>query len=236
MNKILRGTKLVYEGFVYENGVWKYNSSSALAKYKPDGRVVQFLKDYIDFVFFSGIISEVTKIWLDSPESSPTVAVQLYNDKKDNESERIPMKKVNNHVYYDGKRLLECFVNDEMIVDLLIRDGKDIDMYEASLKNAVQRKAGKSLFGEYYTIKTPLSMNKEKPNDVEITEALLALEPYAKVKVEEVEKKLSGELAGVIGYVNYIYSKTNRTQEEEELVNRFINSIIFDFVDFSDIY
>ncbi len=234
MNKILRGTKLVYEGFVYEDGVWKYNAASALAKYKPDGRVVQFLRDYIDFVMFSGVVSDVTKIWLESSESSPTAAVKLYNERKANKSEKIPMKKVNNHIYYDGKRLLECFVNDEMIVDLLLHNGKNIDIYEASLKNAVQRRSGKSLFSEYYSIQVPLGINKVKPDDVEVTKALLVLEPYAKVKVEEAERKLSGELAGVIGYVNYIYSKSNRTAEEEDLLDRFRRGIVFNF-DFSDI-
>ena len=69
MSSILRYTKLAYETFREVNGVLKVNTSSQVGKMGLSDRSYAFLKSYIDFVMNSGVISEVTKIYLKSIES-----------------------------------------------------------------------------------------------------------------------------------------------------------------------
>lgn len=214
MKKILRGTRTIYRSFVRENGKWRYIPTSDISRWKPDQRTLTFFAEYLDFVMYSDILSDVTKIWMDSIENQPTDAIRLYNEDKP-KRERIPVKKVYNHIDYDGTRLLRYFP-DDMLGNIILKEG-DMNVYEACLQDAVRQKYGKSLLKEILTINVPTGIEKERPSDDDIWSFLFLIEPYTRSKVVQVEAEIP---ANVARYINYISAKTDRTPEEEELLER----------------
>ena len=139
MSSILRYTKLAYETFREVNGVLKVNTSSQVGKMGLSDRSYAFLKSYIDFVMNSGVISEVTKIYLKSIENNPMDAIRAYNSLNEG-YKLITPKQASNHIHYDTKRLLELFP-DDMLMKIMHKKG-DIQFYEDVLQNAINRKMG----------------------------------------------------------------------------------------------
>lgn len=102
MSSILRYTKLAYETFREVNGVLKVNTSSQVGKMGLSDRSYAFLKSYIDFVMNSGVISEVTKIYLKSIENNPMDAIRAYNSLNEG-YKLITPKQASNHMINDAK-------------------------------------------------------------------------------------------------------------------------------------
>lgn len=214
MARILRHTKMAYEAFVEVNGNLKVNTSSVIGRMKLDDRVMTFLKDYVDFVMNSGVISETTKIYIKSFEHSPMEAIKSYNDTNTG-FKQIPAKKAQNHIYYDTKRLQQLFP-DDMILNIITKKS-DIEVYETMLQNAINKKMGKSLLGKQSVLKIPAIVNVERPSDEEIDNFFMMYAPYTHRVVEVVESELP---KNVIGYINYIANKAKPSEEELALINR----------------
>ena len=214
MKKILKGTRTIYKCFVKENNQWKYIPASVISKWEPDARALAFFSEYLDFVMSGGILSDITRIWMDSIEDKPTDAVKLYNENKP-EWEKIVMKKVYNHIDYDGNRLLRCFP-DDMIANIIRKTG-DMDFYEQCLQDAVHKKYGQSFLSEHLVLRVPSGFEKERPSDNDIFEFLYTIQGYTRTAVEKKEAELP---VNVAKYINYIAAKTDRTPEEEEILER----------------
>ncbi len=214
MKKILKGTRTIYRCFRKENNQWKYIPTSVISQWEPDSRALAFFTEYLDFVMSGGILSDTTRIWMDSIEDQPTAAVRLYNENKP-EVEKIVMKKVYNHIDYDGNRLLRYFP-DDMIINIIRKTG-DMDFYEQCLQDAVQKKYGQSFLSEHLIFRVPLGFVKERPSDSDIFEFICTIQGYTRATVQKREAELPGNVAK---YINYIAMKTDRTPEEEEILER----------------
>lgn len=214
MAAILRYTKLVYNAFKEVNGSLKVDPSSVLGRKKLDSRSMAFFADYIDFVMNGNILSEETKIYIRAIEDSPADIVRAYNSYQ-SDYKQITSKQLFNHMYYDTKRLLELFP-DDMILNIIYKKG-DIAFYEDALRNAIYKKTGKSLLGKMTILKLPAIVCKERPSEKEIENFMMLFAPYTKKRIQWVE----GELPrNIVGYLNYISSKSKPTEEEKELLER----------------
>ena len=214
MARILRHTKMAYQTFVEDNGNLKVDTSSAIGRMKLDNRAMTFLKNYVDFVMNSGVISETTKIYIKSFENSPTEAIKTYNATNAG-FKQIPVKKAQNHLYYDSKRLQQLFP-DDMILNIITRKG-DIEVYESMLQNAINKKMGKSLLGKQSVLKIPAIVNPERPSDEDIDHFFMMYAPYTHKVVNVIESELP---KNVIGYINYIANKAKPSDEEKALLDR----------------
>lgn len=214
-SSILRYTKIVCEAFPEVKGKLKYESNSMIGRLKLDDRHLNLLYNYADFVLHSGIVSEATKIYLTSIETSPMDAIRAYNRINEGVYGEISAKKASNHLYYDTKRLLELFP-DDMLANIIYKKG-DIAFYEDMLRNAISKKTGKSLLGKISIFQIPAAISKEKPTEEELDNFFMLFAPYTKSMVKYVNSQLSRD---VIGYLNYIASKSNKTPEEKEILDR----------------
>ena len=215
MASILRYTKEVYKTFKEVNGNYKLDTTSLIGKLKLKDEDYAFLASYLDFVMNSGVLSSETKIYITSIENNTTDAVRAYN--LNNPSYQISTKKMTNHIYYDTKRLLELFP-DDMITKIIYRKG-DLEIYKAMLENALKTRCKKTLLKEVSILALPSTILSEKPTDKEIDEFFVMFSPYTKKIISIVESELS---RNVIGYINYISSKSKNsiTDEEREIISR----------------
>ena len=214
MSSILRYTKLAYETFREVNGVLKVNTSSQVGKMGLSDRSYAFLKSYIDFVMNSGLISEVTKIYLKSIENNPMDAIRAYNSLNEG-YKLITPKQASNHIYYDTKRLLELFP-DDMLMKIMHKKG-DIQFYEDVLQNAINRKMGRNTLGKISVLQLPAIPSSEKPTDDELDRFFTMLAPYTKNRIKYVEEKIPKQ---AVSYINYISTKKNPTADEQEILQR----------------
>ena len=215
MANILRHTKVAYQAFKEDHGVYKLDTTSQIGRMKLPDRHMNFLRDYIEFVMNSNTISEVSKIYIRSIETNPMDAIRTWNNFQNEEYAKIPDKKASNHIYYDTKRLLELFP-DDMIINVINKKA-DLDTYETLLKVAISKKAGKSLLNKMSTLRIPVTVNSERPTDEEIDYFFMLFSPYVNRVVKQVEDELPRD---VIGYINYLSQKSKMTAEEKEVIDR----------------
>ena len=66
-------------------------------------------------------------------------------------------------------------------------------------------------------LKMPGTVNSERPSDEAINEFFIMFAPYTKKSIAEVEQLMPKE---VVGYINYIANKKERSDDEEALIQR----------------
>lgn len=215
MAEILRYTKMVSDAFLEVNGVLKLSMSSQIGKRKLSDRKINFLREYLRFVKESGLLSKASMIYLESIESDPNKAIRTYNATS-GKYKQISAKKAYNSFYYDAKKLAQLFP-DDMIKNVIFYKC-DMEFYETTLQNAINRKVGKAFLGKMTILKLPPMVSKEKPADIELDTFFYLLAPYTKEAIERVEKEIP---KNVVGYINYIGSKKEHTEEEKAILDRF---------------
>lgn len=217
MSKLLKITRTLYRTFPKRNGQYKLNPSSVLSGRHPEADTCAFLTEFLDFVMNSGVISDVTMVYITSMEDTPREIAYTYNETHD-ASEQITPKMLANHRDYDEKRLAKYF--DETLLTELLAGKGDVDICRAALNHAIQERLGKSPLNGMTLLKLPRTFCTTPPNELELNLFLHMLEPYTKRVMAAVEAELSPE---VMGYINYISAKPSRTVEEEELLDRIRN-------------
>lgn len=214
MNQQIKSIKILYRAFYKVNGQYKLNPASPLAHRHPAADTCTFLGDYLDFVMNSGLLSDVTKAYITSMEDTPREIARVYNENRE-ENEQITTKMLANHRDYDEKRLAKYF-DGALIRDLLGGKG-DVNICRAALNHAVQERLGKSLLNGLTSLKLPRIFCTTPPDTLDLNLFLYMIEPYTKRVIHSVEAELSPE---VVGYINYLSAKTNRTEEEEKILQK----------------
>lgn len=214
MSDFLRYTKMVSDAFVEVNGNLKIDPSSQLGKRKLSDRTMNFLKEYIKFVKESGLLSEPTMIYMESIEHNPMDAIRTYNATSGT-YKQISARKAYNSFYYDTKKLTQLFPDD--MLKKVIFTKCDIEVYEATLRAAINKKMGKSFLGKMTVLKLPSTVCQEKPADDELDMFFTLFEPYTKEAIRQAEELIP---KNVVGYINYIASKKDQTEEEKAILNR----------------
>lgn len=213
MSNIIRYTKEVYKSFKEDNGRFKIDASSMIAKRKLGDKANNFLADYITFVMKSNVISEVTKTYIESIETKVSDVVIVYN--LNNQYKQITAKQMHNHLYYDEKRLCNLFAED-MIMNIIYKKA-DISLYETMLVSAKSKKANKSLLAKQCVLELPTVISNEVPTEEETDNFFMIYTPYARKIAEEIIKQLP---TSVIGYINYLSNKSDLTKKEKAYLAR----------------
>lgn len=214
MSDFLRYTKMVSDAFVEVNGNLKMDTSSQIGRRKLSDRAMNFLKEYIKFVKESGLLSEPSMIYLESVEHNQMDAIRTYNATS-GAYKQISARKAYNSFYYDTKKLTQFFP-DDMLKNVIFTKC-NIEVYEATLQAAINKRMGKSFLGKMTILKLPSTVCQEKPSDNELDMFFSLFEPYTKESIEQVEKMIP---KNVVGYINYIASKREQTVEEKAILNR----------------
>lgn len=214
MNRIMYYTKEVCEAFKEVNGKMKIDMTSRLGRMKLDDRRLAFLSRYDNFVLHSGVVSEVTRIYLNSVESNPHEAVRVYNERR-GELGKFKSKKVSNHLYYDTKRLLEFF-DDDMLPNV-IHKKDDITLYEGMLEAAINKKMGLNKLQENCVLKLDSGVSNEVPSEDAINNFFMLYAPYTKKMVGRVTEQIP---VNVVRYFNYILNKRGLSDDERLLIQR----------------
>ncbi len=214
MSEIMRYTKLTYEAFVLKKGSFKFNPYSMIGKRQLPQRSIEFLRSYLEFVWNAGLLSEISKIYISSIETSVKDAFHTYNQLHE-EKEQIDLKKASNHLYYDAIRLKRYFP-DTMLKDVIYGKG-NLDTYESLLNQAIDGKREKSILNRHSILNIPYSMNRERPDEEKIDEFFRLYAPYTKWTAKEVIEQLPVE---VIGYINYLSGKKDLQREEQAILER----------------
>lgn len=221
MKNILRHTKVVYQSYQEVNGKYKLNPTSYLGKRKLDNSTNNFLRHYLEFVMNSKkLISDITKIYITSMDDRPTDIVSAYNGS--GLKEKITVKQLSNHMYYDAKRLGSLFP-DDMLYNVMHGKG-DLTKYEVLLENAVIQMQGETLLSRNCVLKLPIGISSEKPTELELDSFFMLFAPYTKKIIGSVEEQLPRQ---VVRYLNYLSCKKTLTEEEQAIMGR-LNSIIED--------
>ena len=214
MNQILRSIRVLYRSYRNENGTWKLDRYSPLAKMALSNDSYKFFGDFLDFVMTGGILSDTTMIYIQSIEDNLQDAIRLYNaDARD--FEKISPKKASNHFYYDAKRLHEFFP-DDMIIQIQ-RKKADLEVCRALLQSAVNKKLGKSQVSELCVLNLPTGICTTVPDEKELDDFFKLIAPYSNKAVRETEKKIHPD---TVKYLNYVLNKVNLSAEEKLVVNR----------------
>ena len=211
MNKILRYTKEIAKSYHEENGQYKIEKSSMVFKRNLGDRVNKFFARYLLFVMNSNVISTVTKEYIKSFETNVVDIVRGYN--LQNEYAPINSKKMHNHLYYDGKKLVSLFTED-MLEKLLFGKG-DVALYEAMLENAISQHIKKSPLVQHSVLTIPTTMCTTLPSEEDIETFFELFAPYTKAEVERVSKLLPEHVAE---YFNYLLVKKELDEKEKELL------------------
>lgn len=214
MIEILKYTKMVNDAFIEVNGSLKVSTSSQIGKRNLSDRKMDFLREYIRFVKESGLLSQASLIYLDSDAGTPMEAIHVYNATC-GKYKQITASKASNHFYYDSKKLLQLFPED--MLKNIIFTKTDISIYEAIFQAAISKKTGNSFLGKMTILKMPGTVNSERPSDEAINEFFIMFAPYTKKSIAEVEQLMPKE---VVGYINYIANKKERSDDEEALIQR----------------
>lgn len=217
MASILRYTKEVNRTYKRVNGNYKLDTTSAIGKMGLGKETYEFLAGYLDFVMNAGILGKATKIYIESIENNLMDAIHAYNQGV-SELERIKDRQAWNQVQYDTRKLLTYFP-DDMIANIIYRRG-NLDVYGAMLNNAINKKLKKSPLQEMSALKIPMAFEKEKPTDEEFDRFFQLYAPYTKETVKMIEEQLP---KNVVGYYNYITSKSTLTEDEEAALKRLKN-------------
>lgn len=211
---ILEYTKDVYDAFTEVNGNLKINTSSTIGRRKLSDRKMKFLEEYIRFVTESGLLSQASLIWFDSAEKNRMDAIRAYNATC-GKFKQIDNKKAYNRFDYDRRKLLELF-RDDMLHNVIFTSC-DISSYEADLQYAISKKTKQTFLGKMTMLKLPSAINQEQPTDEEIETFFTLLGPYTKEAIQQVESMIP---KNVVGYINYIANKKERSEDEQALINR----------------
>ena len=214
MSRIMNYTKEVCNTFVEVNGKLKINTTSVIGRRKLSDRKMNFLAKYADFVLNSGVISDITKIYLNSIENNPYEAIRVYNATH-SDMAKYTSKQVSNHLYYDTKRLLELF-DDDMIFNIVHKED-DITIYEDTLDAAINKKIKKNLLQEQSVLKLSSGISSEVPDEDEMDQFFMLYAPYTKKMINKVSEELP---VNVVKYINYIVGKKNLSDDERKIINR----------------
>ena len=226
MRSILRCTKEVYHSYKKEHGKYKLDTYSHIGKLKLSNEANQFLADYIGFVMSANVLSDITKIYIQSFCNKPSDVVLEHNSSVTDE-EQITAKQLGNHIYYDTKRLDDMFP-DDMLLKVFSNKGR-LDEYRAYLKAAIDKKYGKTFLNNNSILDLSTTMGMEKPSEEDIKKFFALYAPYTKKYVASISNQIP---ENVVQYINYIMSKGEINDNEEGIIKR-LNKIIDDeYIDF----
>ncbi len=214
--QILNNTKAVYQSFTEVNGKYVLNPSARGGWGRLSKEAIEFLSDYLNFVMNGDILNEITKIWMDALENNCLAAIRTYNQMHEGEEgfREIGGIEASNAIKYSQRKLLEYFP-DNMLIEIYYKRG-DLEVYKAMLQGAINKKLGKTLLGQSVVLKFPYSMTKEKPSEESIYDFIATIAPYTKKAIQDIERQAPKD---VVGYINYISSKTRPTSEEKIILD-----------------
>ena len=219
MNYILKNLKKLNLTFPKVNGQYKFNPVSPYGSLNLSNETIDFMREFYEFIINSKILSTETLIYIQSFEDTPKEVVQRHNENAD-EYNKITVKQLTNHIYYDTKRLHEFF-DDQIIQNLIIGKG-DLGECKAALQNAKTKKQGKSLLSELSPLKYPTAINTQQPSFDNIKGFIQMLTLYTHTGIEFAEQSFPD----VVGYINYIASKdkSELTQNEAVILEKVKNT------------
>lgn len=222
MASILRYTKEVYRTFKEVNGNYKLDTSSAIGRMNLGNESFRFLASYLDFVMNAGVIGKATKIYIEAVENNLMDAIHAYNQGK-SELEQIKDRQAWNQVGYDTRKLL-TFFPDDMITNIIYKRGY-LEIYEAMLQSAINKKLKKSVIQDMSALKIPMVFEKTRPTEAEFDRFFQLYAPYTKETIKMIEEQLP---RNVVGYYNYITSKGTLTEDEKIALERLknVNSVV----------
>lgn len=212
---ILNSSRKAFSSFRKEKDTNKY----VIIRHSPlDGRLENDAKDFLSN-YFQFILNGENKILSDFSIMYVSLAycdsveevVDAYNEA--GIKEQLTITQGRNHLYYDTKRLHEYF--DDDMIQKIIQNKGDIDVYRATLESAKNRKEGKSILNTVTPLKLPNAINPTAPSKAEIENFMNMLTPYTNTAIENIESSLSID---VIGYLNYLSYKAHPTDEERRLL------------------
>ena len=101
----------VWLKYFYNNGQWEEEPNFKINGRDPEPELIEFLRGFFMFIMESNFVSENTKIWLTSHESTVKAAVNNYNNQV-LEVDRVKENTVAANIQYDKNKVKKFFDQD----------------------------------------------------------------------------------------------------------------------------
>lgn len=176
---------------------------------------LEFFKRLCKALVEVNFLSECTKIWLLSHQSTVLGAVKYYNSQV-RETERINENTFGNEVRYDRDKLDNIFKSDTLLY-LHTKYDEYIESFENKL-SAIERKGTNDIeYKKSLNIKINKDSIKRELDQYEFAILLDTLTAYSKKEMKAIENMSTSKLTkDMAGYYNYLISSNNLTNEDKE--------------------
>lgn len=204
--------KLIYDSFYTADGKLLDLPVGQLGHGEYSDEAIKFMRSFIEFMANSDALCKYAKIYLKSPVSTLQDAFKNYNYRHPEDG--VNVKTAISNMDYNRRKLLEIFPED--MLEKVIRDSPDTsyDKYWECLEQAISKYNKTGLF-DNLAVKLTKAISTNKPDEERITSFRKMIVPYTKKNRKKIEKAINSEFRDVIGYLNYLDTKVDRTDEED---------------------
>lgn len=217
---ILTVSRFIYNGLYDENGKQLSKPVGNLARLGLPQNNIKFLKQYMQFLMESSVLNKYSKIYVSSPIGATKAVFEKYRKTVD---PSLNVKTAISGIDYNRKKLEAALFDGDILNEFLDdSEPEKLDEYYKLLEQAMAKFMGDGPFDKNIVIRVPKNVSYEKPDDSVITELFTILSQYKRENIKKVETMLSSTYSGAVGYLNYLYKKTDKNEEEEMLYEELI--------------
>lgn len=208
----------VWLKYFYNNGQWEEEPNFKINGRDPEPELIEFLRGFFMFIMESNFVSENTKIWLTSHESTVKAAVSNYNNQV-LEIDRVKENTVAANIQYD-KNKVKKFFDPDILYKLMNYPEKYMEEVQLTLDKLSRIYMDDKGYNRAMVIKLPKDKLCKTIDDYSWAMLTEMLSRYSKKRKELIESGNDKEFnADMIGYYNYLISSKRLNKEEKERLN-----------------
>ena len=214
--------KLIYDSFYTADGKLLDLPVGQLSRREYSAEAIKFMRTLIEFLYNSDALCKYAKIYLRSPASTLNDAFKNYN--YHHPEDGLNVKTAISNMDYNRRKLLEIFPEGMLEAVILDAPGTDYAPYWESLEQAMSRYNKVGLF-DNLSVKLIKAISSDKPDIERIIAFRKMIAPYTKKNRKRIEKEINSSFRDVIGYLNYLSMKPDRTEEENRIHRAILNDV-----------
>ena len=221
MANILKATKMIYNCFYDGQGHIKSSVTGELARMNLPEENMNFLQRYIEFMMNSKILNEDTKIYLTSFRDTVKGAFEQHN--QNNPDNQVNVKTAISNVDYARRKIIKYFDDDMLTHVIYYPRSADLSKYQKQLEEAMSKYSRGSIFEDKVILKMPKAVSTEQPSEDDINNLKMLIGVYRVIAKQRAEQEMKDQYLQVIGYFNFLGSKTNRSEAENRIYMDMVN-------------
>lgn len=229
MANILKATKMVYNCFYDEKGLIKSGVTGELARMNLPEENMNFLQRFIEFMMNSKILNEDTRIYLTSVRDTVKGAFEHHN--KIDPENPVNIKTGISNVDYARRKIIKYFDDDMLTQVIYYSRSADLEKYQKQLEEAMGKFSRGSIFEDKVIIRLPKAVSTEQPTEEDINNFKMLIGTYRVIAKQRAEQEMKDQYLQVIGYFNFLSSKTNRNEAENQVYMDMLNYLNCEPVD-----